>query len=63
VKVVFTDEDFEPILKEHGIDLESMSEGEKDLFIDMFFSGLTWATAANEAAWYISYNRKESINV
>lgn len=62
MKVVFTDEDFETALKKHGIDLKSMTEDEKDTFLDMFYSGLNWYSVAENAAWYISFLRKEPIN-
>jgi hypothetical protein len=62
MRVVFTDEDFEPALKEHGIDLKTMTEEEKDTFLDMFYAGLRWDQVAENAAWYLAFLRKEPIN-
>jgi hypothetical protein len=62
VKVIFTDEDFEPVLKKHNIDIKSMTQSEMDAFLNMFYSGMNWYEVADNAAWTIAYNRKEPIN-
>ena len=58
-RILFTNEDFEPLFAEEGIDFLSLNEEEWRTFEKMFGDGTQWWDVVKEAAWSIKLDREE----
>lgn len=59
-KIVFCNEDFDPILEEEGIDPSSVTEDEWRKFTDRFLDGTHWAEIAGYACDAIKAQREDT---